>query len=85
MFQGVTNMKSIALLLLATVSLSACGTTTKTVLNEWYTTNINPTGFKSYDPPNGDWIFIRNEPGGSRTGLKRTQDWDWNSGGRPKY
>tara|TARA_R110002074_G_scaffold109478_3_gene236095 strand:- start:3097 stop:3333 length:237 start_codon:yes stop_codon:yes gene_type:complete len=78
-------MKSIAFLILAMASLSACGTTTKTVLNEWYTTNVNPKGLTSYDPPNGDWIFIRNEPGGSTKTLKRTQDWDWASGKRPQY
>lgn len=75
---------SIGILILL-LSLSACGTTTKTVLNEWYTTNVNPKGLTSYDPPNGDWIFIRNEPGGSTKTLKRTQDWDWASGKRPQY
>ncbi len=72
-------------LLIALFSLSACGATTQTVLNEWYTTNINPTGTTSYDPPNGDWTFIRNEPGGAQAHLKRTQNWDWSSGTVPKY
>lgn len=78
-------MKIIILLILA-LSLSACGaTTTTTVLNEWYMSNVNPTGLASHDPPNGDWIFIRNEPGGLDATLKRTQDWDWTSKKAPQY
>ena len=85
MFRGVTNMKSIALLILTMVSLSACGTTTRTVLNEWYTTNVNPTGTTSYDPPNGDWIFIRNEPNAAQRQAKREQGWKWGDASPPKY
>ena len=84
MFRGVTNMKSIALLILTMVSLSACGTTTRTVLNEWYTTNVNPTGTTSYDPPNGDWIFIRNEPNAAQRQAKREQGWKWGDASPPK-
>ena len=47
--------------------------------------NVNPSGLTSYDPPNGDWIFIRNEPGGLNATLKRTQDWDWTSKKAPQY
>ena len=85
MFRGVTNMKSIALLILTMVSLSACGTTTRTVLNEWYTTNVNPTGTTAYDPPNGDWIFIRNEPNAAQRQAKREQGWKWGDASPPKY
>jgi len=84
-FRGVTNMKLIALLILTMVSLSACGTTTRTVLNEWYTTNVNPTGTTSYDPPNGDWIFIRNEPNAAQRQAKREQGWKWGDASPPKY
>lgn len=78
-------MKKLLLLVLASMSLTACGATTQTVLNEWYMTNVNPTGLTSYDPPNGDWIFIGNEPGGMNAYLKRTQDWDDTSKVPPKY
>ena len=63
--------------------LTGCGSTSKTVFNEWYVGNVAPAGFTSYDPPNGDWIFISNEKGGDY--LKRTQDWDWSKGTPPKY
>ena len=63
--------------------LSACGSTNQTVFNEWYVGNTNPSGLTSYDPPNGDWIFISNEPGGDY--MKRTQNWDWSKGTPPRY
>tara|TARA_B100000927_G_scaffold154488_1_gene124491 strand:+ start:590 stop:811 length:222 start_codon:yes stop_codon:yes gene_type:complete len=69
------------------ISLSACGTTTtKTVLNEWYTTNVNPNGSTSYDPPNGDWIFIRNEPLAAQRQFEREGGWKgWGDPNPPKY
>ena len=77
-------MKTLVLLI-ALFSLSACGATTQTVLNEWYTTNVNPTGTTSYDPPNGDWIFIRNEPNAAQRQAKREQGWKWGDASPPKY
>ena len=79
-------MKSIALLIIA-LSLSACGsTTTQTVLNEWYTTNVKGGGYTSYDPPNGDWIFIRNEPNAAQRQARREQGWKgWGDPNPPKY
>ncbi len=78
-------MRIITLLFLV-LTLTACGQhTQRTVLNEWWMSNVNPNGLTSYDPPNGDWIFIRNEPGGSNSTLKRTQDWDWTSKKAPQY
>ena len=48
-------------------SLTACGAQHgRNVMNEWYISNVTMPGVKDYDPPNGDWIFIRNEPGGSK-------------------
>ena len=55
-------MKKIIGLTIVCLTLSACGASVQTVSNEWYHTNANPQGFTNYDPPNGDWIFIRNEP-----------------------
>jgi hypothetical protein len=55
------------------LGLTGCGQTTRSIYNEWYNANINPDGFTSYDPPNGDWIFIPNESAGAY--LERTQDW----------
>lgn len=74
------------LILFLGAGLTGCGATNKTVLNEWYVGNVQPSGLAHYDPPNGDWIFISNEPGGQY--LKRTQDWDWSKGEQgqaPKY
>lgn len=77
-------MKSIFTIIALGSLLSGCGATApRTVFNEWYNTNINQTGFTSYDPPNGQWTFISNEPGMDH--LKRTQDWDIESGKRPVY
>lgn len=72
-------------LVIAMFSLSACGTTTQTVLNEWYMTNVNPNGFTNYDPPNGDWTFIRNEPNAAQRQAKREQGWNWGDSNPPKY
>ena len=71
-------------MLLLAISLSACGATTKqTVLNEWWISNVNPKGFTSYDPPNGDWIFIRNEPNAAQRQAKREQGWKWGDASPP--
>lgn len=70
-------MKSLFIILSACFMLTGCGGHSN-VFNEWYKTNIKP-----FDPKDGDWIFISNEPGGQY--LKRTQDWDINSGTRPIY
>ena len=75
-------MKTLALIIIA-FSLSACGATTKTVFNEWYMSNVNPEGLTSYDPPNGDWIFIRNEPLAAQREAQRN-GWKWGDG-TPKY
>ena len=48
-------------------------------------TNVNPTGTTSYDPPNGDWIFIRNEPNAAQRQAKREQGWKWGDASPPKY
>ena len=77
-------MKTLALIIIA-MSLSACGATTQTVLNEWYMTNVNPKGLTSYDPPNGDWTFIRNEPNAAQRQAKREQGWKWGDASPPKY
>jgi|SaaInl3SG_22_DNA_1037383.scaffolds.fasta_scaffold04505_7 hypothetical protein len=74
-------MKHISFILFA-VMLSGCNTTS-TVYNEWYSSNVTPSGFTSYDPPNGDWIFISNEPGLDQ--LKRTQDWEPGDSKPPRY
>jgi hypothetical protein len=76
-------MKTIALIIIA-MSLSACGATTQTVLNEWYMSNVNPEGLASHDPPNGDWIFIRNEPLAAQREAERN-GWKWSDGTPPKY
>ena len=79
-------MRTIALLMLAMMSLSACGTTVQTVANEWYMTNVNPSGSTSYDPPNGDWIFIRNEPLAAQRQFEREGGWKgWGDPTPPKY
>jgi len=75
-------MKTLALIIIA-FSLSACGTTSKTVFNEWYMNNVNPNGLTSYDPPNGDWIFIRNEPLAAQREAERN-GWKWSDGTPPK-
>ena len=74
-------MKTLALIIIA-FSLSACGTTSKTVFNEWYMNNVNPNGLTSYDPPNGDWIFIRNEPLAAQREAERN-GWKWSDGTPP--
>lgn len=76
-------MKKIIAIILLGLFASGCSVQKTTVFNEWYNANVHPTGFRSYDPPDGDWIFISNEPGGAM--LKRTQDWDWHSGKPPKF
>ena len=76
-------MKTIALIIIA-MSLSACGATTQTVLNEWYMSNVNPEGLASHDPRNGDWIFIRNEPLAAQREAERN-GWKWSDGTPPKY
>jgi len=77
-------MKTIALIIIA-MSLSACGATTQqTVLNEWWMSNVNPEGLASHDPPNGDWIFIRNEPLAAQREAERN-GWKWGDGTPPKY
>ena len=70
-------MKTALALALISLLLGGCGTTQRTVFNEWYTTNLDPYA------QDQDWIFISNEPGGQM--LKRTQDWDYSKGTAPKY
>ena len=71
-------------ILCLTIVVSGCqSVTTRNVANEWYIGNLKKVGNASYDPPNGDWIFIRNEPGGAIQGAKRTQNWTWNEKGIP--
>jgi len=56
------------------------------VANEWYMTNVNPSGSTSYDPPNGDWIFIRNEPLAAQRQFEREGGWKgWGDPNPPKY
>ena len=77
-------MKTLALIIIA-MSLSACGATTQqTVLNEWWMSNVNPQGLTSYDPPNGDWTFIRKEPNAAQRQAKREQGWKWGDARPPK-
>ena len=42
-------------------------------------------GLTSYDPPNGDWTFIRNEPNAAQRQAKREQGWKWGDASPPKY
>jgi hypothetical protein len=67
-------MKYIILVCTA-LMLSACGA--HTPLNEWYTNSKSPVGFKSYDPPSGDWIFIQNEPFAAQRQAEREHGWKW--------
>ena len=77
-------MKTLIPILIVGAYLSGCSSTNpRTVFNEWYNTNINQVGYTSYDPPNGQWTFISNE--GGMDYLKRTQDWDVESGKKPRY
>ena len=69
---------SLILCMVVLTSLTACGAQHgRNVMNEWFSSNVTMPGVKDYDPPIGDWIFIRNEPGGSYAGLQRTQNWNW--------
>jgi len=46
---------------------------------------LRANGEKSYDPKNGDWIFLPNEPNSAR-GMLRRQGWSWNGdGSAPQY
>ena len=74
----MNKITSLILCMIVLASLTACGSHSgRNVSNEWYISKITKPGVKDYDPPNGDWIFIRNEPGGSNSGLQRTQGWNW--------
>ena len=82
----MNKITSLILCMIVLTSLTACGSHSgRNVSNEWYISKITKPGVKDYDPPNGDWIFIRNEPGGSNATFKRTQDWDWTSKKAPQY
>ena len=56
-------MKKLLLCICVSVLLSACShNVQQDVTNEWWNSVIKKPGTKNYDPPNGDWIFINNEP-----------------------
>ena len=66
-------MKVFYLIIVAAV-LSGCGA--HSPMNEFYMDQKKPVGFTSYDPPTGDWIFIRNEPFAAQRHAKRL-GWKW--------
>jgi hypothetical protein len=78
-------MRNLIVPIIMCLGLSACGATVQTVSNEWYHTNINPTGFTNYDPPNGDWMFIRNEPNAASRQSRKMQGWYEGSPIAPRY
>jgi hypothetical protein len=61
-------------LIFITALLSACGA--HSPMNEFYVEKQNAVGFTNYDPPSGDWIFIRNEPFAAQRHAKRL-GWKW--------
>ena len=66
------------------ILVSGCqSATTRNVSNEWYIGNLKKVGDTSYDPPNGDWIFIRNEPGAATRQAWREQGWTWGKSDEP--
>ena len=66
------------------IILTGCSATI-TPSNEWYMSPLRANGEKSYDPKNGDWIFLPNEPNSAR-GMLRRQGWSWNGdGSAPQY
>ena len=62
-------------LLIVVVSLSACGAHNPN--NEWFINSNTPKGFKSYDPPSGDWIFIQNQPFAAQRQAAQEYGWKW--------
>ena len=71
-------MKKLLLCICVSVLLSACSHNVKQdVTNEWWNSVIKKPGTKNYDPPNGDWIFINNEPNGGAKSAWRNQGWNW--------
>ena len=83
-------MKKFVSLSLLCISLTACsGHSNMNITNEWVMDRVTKPGVKSYDPPNGDWIFIANEPNGAMRSLKRNQNWTWEYGAKtgiaPQY
>tara|TARA_B100000085_G_C18337101_1_gene428732 strand:+ start:335 stop:586 length:252 start_codon:yes stop_codon:yes gene_type:complete len=71
-------MKKLILLMCVSVMFSACShKVERNVTNEWWNSAIKKPGTTDYDPPNGDWIFINNEPNSAQKSAWRNQGWNW--------
>ena len=73
-------MKKFISLIGLCVVLTGCSATHNTgsnITNEWWNTPLLKQGLKSYDPPDGDWIFIPNEIMAGHKQAERLQGWTW--------
>ena len=76
-------MKKLLLIVGVSLLVSACShNVQRDVTNEWWNSAIKSPGTKDYDPPNGAWIFINNEPNGASKSAYRNQGWTWGHGAK---